>query len=587
MGGTEYNVGGPTGGPNRVENIRDVPFESLNPGDTVRIHWRPTAYSEKVTLFRSGTADRPIRICGVRGGPDGSRPVITGLNARSRSAEVFRGGTVGALQNYGVLVISGMRYGARVEHVIVEDLRIGDTRDANNAVGSFVNASGASSTYDGAAACVRIRQAAFITLRSNEIVNCSDGVFAQSLPDNESSLVRNLVLEGNYIHGNAVIGNESRHQAYLQGMDVLVQGNYFGPPRSMPSIGVAAGNQLKTRVAGLIVRYNYFVNGARMLDIVEAEEHISFIAPWRWAEQRLRLGLSTSELAAADARQQADWRRYQAAHVYGNLLHIVGREGATTNLPTNLVHYGFDNSQHDRQPGVLWFFHNTVLWETDRNNLATVRLFDYGSDFNPGDYYDGLGAQVRNVGDALHYATRSFNNVCIQVTADCTDWGRMLQTVAEDFGRMRAFNNAFVQKSYTQGLEHSEIELTRNRWDQLELSGVNVITSGWNVDRNPGDGQGGGYGRRVLPAANVYPGANDVHHVSGAETLVEASALPIDVQSFAPLANGGLRNRASPFDTRVPDVMLPRFSPTRGSLAGELNLVNRTSWSTVGAVEQP
>jgi hypothetical protein len=591
-------VGGPATGPNRTANINDVPFEALNPGDTVRIHWREQPYAERVVLFRSGTASAPIKVCGVRGGPANARPFITGINATSRLGAPFNLGTLRDLQTLGVMVISGRNFSNRVEHVVVEDLRIGDSRNPDDSIPQFTNASGAVVSFDEDSACIRMRQAHHITLRSNEITNCNDGIFAGSVPDSNNHLIRNLVVEGNYLHGNAALDSESRHQAYLQGFDITVQGNYFGDPRAIPGRGAAVGNQLKTRVAGLVVRYNYFVNGARMLDIVEAEEHIPYILPARYAHWRATylgcatngcLNVGNAELAEYDARHQQDAPKYLAAYVYGNLMHVRGldQQGGPTprTVPTNLVHYGFDNSQHDRQPGVLWFFHNTVLWETDRVDMSEVRLFDYGSDFNPGDYYDGLGAQVRNVNNALHFLTRANGTVCIQAEPGCTDWGRMSQTTAQEFGRMRAFNNALIQKSFRADREVSEFQLTRNRWDQLEITGPNFITTGWNVDRDPNDGSGGGYGRRLLPVENIYPGANDNHHVTGVENFIEGTGVPVNVQSFEPLPGGPLLNRAGPLDPRMPPGIVPEFSPVRGLEPGQLTLVPRTRLTTLGAVQ--
>ena len=593
--GREFNVGGPSGSANRVENINDVAFDKLEPGDTVRIHWRPKPYAERLVIFRSGTEASPIKICGVRGGPKNSRPIITGFDAISPTAAVFNDGSIGFLQPYGIVTISGEEWGQRVEHVSVEGLRVGDTRTETNAVPEFVSATGERMKYSSAAACFRIQQAKHITLRGNEITNCSDGVFAGSKAESESHLVRNLVLEGNYLHGNAVIGDESRHQAYLQGMDFTVQGNYFGPVRSMPGIGVAMGNQLKTRVAGLVVRYNYFINGARMLDIVEAEEHIAMLAPWLYAEHSANylgcqrsgcLRLSPEELAEYDQRQREDWLKYQTAHVYGNLMHVKGRDdGVTTYLPTNLVHYCFDNSQHDRQAGVLWFFHNTVLWETDRDNFSEVRLFDCGSDFGDGGYY-GLNPSLKNVGDKLHYLTRNNGNVCQQPEDGCTDWGPMQQTVQEEFGRMRAFNNALIRKSFTPEAEFSETQLTRYLWDQLELVGANFITEGWDVDLVPDDGSGGGYGQRPLPATHVYEGGNAAHHVTGVENVFTGVEVPINIDTFAPVPGGKLKGRATLFDDGVDeDLHTPRLAPQLGRLPGQLLLKPRNAWSTVGAIE--
>ena len=79
--GTDYQVG-----PGKTYTALDqVPWESLKAGDTVRIHPAPTPYRGKFAIVAQGTADAPVRICGVRGA-DGSRPVIDADGATTRAA---------------------------------------------------------------------------------------------------------------------------------------------------------------------------------------------------------------------------------------------------------------------------------------------------------------------------------------------------------------------------------------------------------------------------------------------------------------------------------------------------------------------
>ena len=66
---TNYDVGPGLA----LEAIADVPWESLGPGDLVRIHYRPEPYREKWVIGRSGTAQAPIVVRGVLG-PNGERP---------------------------------------------------------------------------------------------------------------------------------------------------------------------------------------------------------------------------------------------------------------------------------------------------------------------------------------------------------------------------------------------------------------------------------------------------------------------------------------------------------------------------------
>ena len=65
--------------------IGQIPWESLQPGDTVLIYWRSTPYQEKWVICRQGTANAPITVRGVPG-PAGELPIIDGNGATTRSA---------------------------------------------------------------------------------------------------------------------------------------------------------------------------------------------------------------------------------------------------------------------------------------------------------------------------------------------------------------------------------------------------------------------------------------------------------------------------------------------------------------------
>ena len=65
-------------------NVGDVPWESLNAGDTVLIYYRATPYKEKFVLSRVGSPSQPITVRGVLG-PSGERPVLDGNGATTRS----------------------------------------------------------------------------------------------------------------------------------------------------------------------------------------------------------------------------------------------------------------------------------------------------------------------------------------------------------------------------------------------------------------------------------------------------------------------------------------------------------------------
>jgi hypothetical protein len=619
-GTKEYNVGGPANGVNRVTAIGDVAWESLNPGDTVRIHYRETAYAEKIVLFRSGTEGKPIRVCGVLGGAGGNqRPTITGIEAKTRTEPKFKAAlkyTAESLQPYGVIVISPNDPDGKIEHLVIENLALGNTMEGpgrdiedenkeNIDSAYFFDGARQRIRYNGSAACIRIRGAKHVTIRSNHIENCGDGIFTASLPENTRTITRHLLVEGNYFRGSGIIGDESRHSAYLQGTDITVQFNVFGPMREVAGVGAAWGNQIKTRAVRLTVRYNYAVNGARTFDFVEPEEFVDFVAPWLYKRVRaenLEGVLSPAELAVLDQQQAQDWADMQATagYVYGNLMHVVGKDGQDQTLPTNLVHGGFDNNQLDRQPGVLWFYNNTVLAETDRSNLNEVRLFDYGSK-NGTSYYQ-VNPNLKNDGDKLHYLSKWIKVVengkeydrlvpCKVDDPKCENWGPMQQNVAAEFGRMRAFNNAIVLTKLAGASHPSEFELTRHPWDQLEIVGPLWLSPHWDKDED-GDGGGGGFPQfkeSTLLEELAYPGGDDAHHITGHEQHIRTAAtVPISKTTFAPVAGSSLLNAARPWDASLGlnDALKPTFSVTLDPAdPRRLIITPRTALTTIGAVQ--
>jgi hypothetical protein len=63
-------------------------FEDLEPGDTVNIHYRAEPYREKIRVRAQGTPSMPVTIRGIAG-PGGERPVLDGINATTRSTDIY------------------------------------------------------------------------------------------------------------------------------------------------------------------------------------------------------------------------------------------------------------------------------------------------------------------------------------------------------------------------------------------------------------------------------------------------------------------------------------------------------------------
>ena len=60
-----------------LDTIAEVPWATLQAGDTVLIYWKPTAYKEKWVICRQGTLSAPITVRGVPN-QNGDLPVIDG-----------------------------------------------------------------------------------------------------------------------------------------------------------------------------------------------------------------------------------------------------------------------------------------------------------------------------------------------------------------------------------------------------------------------------------------------------------------------------------------------------------------------------
>ncbi|NJK45793.1 MAG: hypothetical protein HC933_17375 [Pleurocapsa sp. SU_196_0] len=489
----------------QVQRIGDVNWNQLQPGDTVRIFWKPEAYREKILLSASGTQGAPITVCGVRG-PSGELPIISGENATTRADLEF--GSYMPIQDLGVITIFNRDYDLRPEFVRVAGLEVRDTLGSGGReqdVHSYTATTGAKRDYSEAAACIRVQEGANITIMGNVITGCGNGLFVLSqIP--ESRMSRQLHIIGNHLHGNSVVGTDQMHNAYVQGINVVFQLNRFGANRSG-----AGGANLKMRIAGDVVRYNLLENGARIMDFVEIEEHVALVIPKRFEEFKRDL---PSEVQPGDAERVAQaWKAYQQTFVYGNIIRNTGSEAAN-----NIVHYAFDNNQNDRRRGNLYFYNNTIINQTAFKDTSETRLLDSGP-WN-GSTYDNEALEDNTLAG---YATTN------------------------------AWNNAIVLAAPTDKQDRSYWEFTRFKADKLTL-GVNFITTGW--DRALWYPVGG-FGNR--DADVTYPDGNTAHHVSGAQHLITSSEPPLDLETAKPSVGSPLIGAGVPNEPLVAAEMLAGF----------------------------
>tara|TARA_B110001454_G_scaffold219194_1_gene251264 strand:- start:16942 stop:18435 length:1494 start_codon:yes stop_codon:yes gene_type:complete len=313
--GVDYQVGS---GANQLATLDLVPWGSLKAGDTVRIFYSSTPYRGHILLAAQGTANAPVRVCGVKG-PNGERPIISGQNAVVRRGLVY----AGDLQETRAIVLID-RLGSQdwgtafPTYIQVDGL---DIRQATASY-SFTNSKGVTSTYSSFGACIWIERGANITLADNIVSDCTNGIFSRSVEIGAgiATITRDIRVAGNYIYNNGVDGYE--HNLYMQSLRITYEFNRIGPSRN-------GGAALKDRSVGAIIRYNYIQDGSRALDLVEPED---------W-----------TETAAANYPALAD------TFVYGNVINKNGDLGS-------FIHYGGDHpgSEANFRPGKLYFYNNTI-----------------------------------------------------------------------------------------------------------------------------------------------------------------------------------------------------------------------------------
>ena len=160
--------------------------------------------------------------------------------------------------------------------------------------------------------------------------DCGNGLFT-------TSNCNNVLVEGNYLYDNGVLNSIYEHNVYMAGNGLIFQYNYFGPLKKGSR---SIGNNIKTRGAGEVIRYNFIEGGNRALDLV-------------------------------DGGSFANNPAYYETHVYGNTIVDIGQG---TNPA--MVHYGGDSENFDRyRKGTLYFYNNTVInMRPSDSNQAVFQL---------------------------------------------------------------------------------------------------------------------------------------------------------------------------------------------------------------------
>ena len=307
-----------------LDTIAEVPWATLQAGDTVLIYWKPTAYKEKWVICRQGTATAPIIVRGVPSA-NGELPVIDGSGATTPTNLNFSGDARSVIK----IGSANIPADTTPKYIIIENLDIKSAHPNYQYTDEF----GVTGTYSSAASSIYVEKGENITVRNCRLSDSANGFFVAS---SDALASRNILVEGNYIFGNGIVGSAFQHNNYTAAIGITFQYNRFGAMRAG-----ANGNALKDRSAGTVVRYNWIESGNRQLDLVEGEDSI--------------LIRSAPE--------------YRKTFVYGNVL--IEPEGAGN---SQITHYGGDNGDAATyRKGTLYFYNNTVV-STRTGNTTLFRL---------------------------------------------------------------------------------------------------------------------------------------------------------------------------------------------------------------------
>jgi hypothetical protein len=328
--GVDYQVG-----PGKAYTSLDtVPWEALKAGDTVRIFPSSTPYKGKFLIAAKGTADAPVRVCGVRDA-NNARPVIDGNGAVTRKALAAGYGnstyTSDIHQGRSIIVVKPLANSPSSwtdfpSFVQIDGLNITRAHPKY----TFTDAAGATKNYIDFGAAIWVDRGHNITIADNEVSDSQMAVFTKSTDDGDFAVSKDIRIAGNYFWGHGIAGDVHMHTTYTQSVGIVMEFNRYGALRSG-----ADGNSIKDRSAGTVVRYNRIEDGAHAIDLVEAED------------------FPNTALASPS---------YRSTFVYGNLISKNGDLGS-------FIHYGGDHYGSSAgagwgeplfRQGTLYFFNNTV-----------------------------------------------------------------------------------------------------------------------------------------------------------------------------------------------------------------------------------
>jgi len=319
----------------RYENIGSVPWNSLQSGDKVQIHYRSEPYREKFLISSRGTATAHISVVGISGA-NGEQPVVSGAQATTGTNMTYRWSTPEYQQSLGVVEIGYRTNGPKPGFIDVVNLTITGAVSSN----TYTAQDGSTQAFVKDACGIHIYGAEHLFFSHMTITGNANGFFAKSGGD-ETFVSRDITVENSFIYGNGVIGSFLQHNFYTESDRVTVQGNRFGM-----LITGALGSILKDRSAGSVIRYNWFPTAARMLDLVEPQDGYTVLCALPY---------------------------YGQDFVYGNIFYSNGTDPAEMTKP---IHYGGDSGTGFERRGPLYFYQNTFVLERNQQEGWKMAIFE-------------------------------------------------------------------------------------------------------------------------------------------------------------------------------------------------------------------
>lgn len=337
---TTYNIG-EAGSP--YQELSDILWNNLQPGDVVNVHWRAEPYTERLLLNAQGTEAQPITINGIPG-PNGEMPVLDANNATT--PDQFSNFNLEYRQELGGSIYIGPpgNYPSPDEipqHITVNGFEITGAGQGN----SFTDAAGISHSYEGQAG-VYIKGGDDITIENNYIHHNGTGIFSNS--NHEYEITEDLVIQGNTFDQNGVSGSYLRHHVYTEGVNTTVDNNVF-----LAKVDGDQGSLLKMRDVGVTVSNNEFGSSpGHIIDLSDVQ-----------SDAMVAAGYGTSDAFHNDN------------HIFGNTI-----DAETGNIYVGGDSLGKENVNSETYRKSVDFHDNTITFAADRDDLWRLGILRAPSD---------------------------------------------------------------------------------------------------------------------------------------------------------------------------------------------------------------